>query len=215
MSFTLNQTAIILGLIILFIGITYYLLTIADRHSIILTIAGLKFFAIILIGFFIWVLNNFGVITPIGIISDVFSNIFLRILIFICFFGLGSLFLDIFPLKELVYFFVKRVNKKEVAIDIGIGQIIELKKSKAKLIYNINKAISVIQISASVFCFVLVSLFVFNIISIENITLGSTIISQVAAEYIFGASLVFISLCLLLGGLFSLYLNRETKTLGI
>jgi amino acid transporter len=215
MSFTLNQIAIILGLIILFIGITYYLLTIADRHSIILTIAGLKFFAVLLVGIFIWIINNFGTIIPIGVISDVFSNVLLRILIFLCIFGVGTLFLDIFPLKELVYFFVKRVNKKEVAIDIGIGQIIELKKGKAKLIYNINRIISVIQISASVFIFILVSLFAFDIISIDNITLGATVISQETSEYLFGASLVFIAFTLFLGGVFSLYLNRETKTLGI
>ncbi|MFX1436871.1 MAG: APC family permease, partial [Promethearchaeota archaeon] len=40
LSFVLNPNAILLGLIIMFIGITYYLLTIADRHSVILTLAG-------------------------------------------------------------------------------------------------------------------------------------------------------------------------------
>ncbi len=50
LAFVLNINAVFLGLIIFVVGVTYYLLTIADRHSIILTIAGLKFFAIILVG---------------------------------------------------------------------------------------------------------------------------------------------------------------------
>lgn len=215
-SFVLNPNAILLGLIILVIGITYYLLTIADRHSVILTLAGLKFFAVVLMGIFIWVLNNLSIISsPINGFSSIFSSTLLRILIFFCIFALGTIFFDIIPLKEVVYFFIKKVNKKEVAIDIGIGQIIELKKSKAKLIYNINIVISIIQIVSSLFIFILVSLFAINIISIDTIIFGATIITQIAAEYIFGAILVFLATTLLFGGIFSLFLNKENKTLGI
>jgi APA family basic amino acid/polyamine antiporter/amino acid efflux transporter len=216
LSFVLNPNAILLGLIILFIGITYYLLTLADRHSVILTLAGLKFFALILIGVFIWFLNNFGILSsPITGFPSTFSYLLLRILISLCVFAISTIFLDIFPLKELVYFFIRRINKKEVAIDIGIGQIIELKKSKAKLIYYINIIISIIQICSSVFIFILVSLFATNIISIDSITFGAIIISQETAEYLFNAILIFLSTTLLFGGLFSLYLNKETRTLGI
>jgi amino acid transporter len=216
LSFVLNPNAILVGLIILGIGVTYYLLTIADRHSIILTLAGLKFFAILFMGIFILVLNNFSVIiSPISGFPSIFSNILLRILIFICIFGFGTLFLDIVPLKELVYFFIKKVNKKEVAIDIGIGQIIELKKSKVKLIYNINIIIAIIQISSSIFIYLLVSLFALDIISISNITFGATIIPQVTAEYLFAAILIFLGITLSFGGIVTLYLNKETKTLGI
>ncbi len=208
-SFVLNPNAILLGLIILVIGITYYLLTIADRHSVILTLAGLKFFAVVLMGIFIWVLNN------LSSFSSIFSSTLIRILIFFCIFALGTIFFDIIPLKEVVYFFIKKVNKKEVAIDIGIGQIIELKKSKAKLIYNINIVINIIQIVSSSFIFILVSLFAINIISIDPFIFGGTIITQIAAEYIFGAILVFLATTLLFGGIFSLFLNKENKTLGI
>ncbi len=212
----LNINAVILGLIILFIGFTYYLLTIADRHSVILTLAGLKFFALILLGIFIWIINNFSIlISPIIGFPATFSLIFLRILIFFCIFALGTIFLDIMPLKELVYFFIRRVNKKEVAIDIGIGQIIEMKKSKAKLIYNINIIISIIQICSSIFIFILVSLFAIDLISIGSITFGSIVMPQETAEYIFNAILIFLGTTLLFGGLFSLYLNKETKTLGV
>jgi amino acid transporter len=216
LSFVLNPNAILMGLIILFIGITYYLLTLADRHSVILTLAGLKFFALILIGVFIWVLNNFGILSsPIGGFPSTFSYVILRILITLGVFAIVTIFLDIFPLKELVYFFIRRVNKKEVAIDIGIGQIIELKKSKAKLIYYINIIISIIQIFSSVFIFILVSLFASNLITIESITFGAIIMDQPTAEYIFNGILIFLGTTLLFGGLFSLYLNKETKTLGI
>ncbi|MFX1386161.1 MAG: APC family permease, partial [Promethearchaeota archaeon] len=160
LGFALNINAIILGLFILVIGITYYLLTIADRHSVVLTLAGLKFFALVLVGIFIWVINNFSImVSPITGFLSIFSFVLLRILIFICIFASATIFFDIIPLKELIFFFIKRVNKKEVAIDIGIGQIIELKRSKAKLLYYINIIISIIQIFSSIFIFILASLF--------------------------------------------------------
>ncbi|MFW9972831.1 MAG: APC family permease [Candidatus Odinarchaeota archaeon] len=212
----LNINAVILGLVILFIGITYYLIKIADRHSVILILAGLKCLALILLGIFIWILNNFSIlVSPINGFNSIFSLVLLRILIFFCFIAIGTIFFDVIPLKELVYFFIKRINKKEVAIDIGIGQIIELKKSKAKLIYNINIIISIIQISSSIFIYILVSLFAVDIISIDSINFGSIVVGQATAEYLFNAILIFLSTSLLFGGLYSLYLNKETKKLGI
>ncbi len=210
LSFVLNPNAILIGLVILCIGITYYLLTIADRHSIILTLAGLKFLGILFMGIFIWVLNNFSYGLP-----YVLSDIFLRVLIFICIFGIGTLILDIIPVKELVYFFIKKVNKKEVAIDIGVGQIIELKKSKVKLIYIFNIVIAIIQISSSIFIYFLISLFVLDVISITNITFGSTLISEETTEYLLIALLTFLGISLSFGGIFTLYINKETKSLGI
>ncbi|MFX1488958.1 MAG: APC family permease [Promethearchaeota archaeon] len=216
LAFVLNINAVILGIIIFVIGITYYLLTIADRHSVVLTLAGLKLFAIFLVGTTIWIINNLGVvISPIQGFSSVFSYILLRILIFICIFSICIIFLDIFPLKELVYLYIKRVNKKEVAIDVGVGRIIELKRPKAKLIYSINFIIGVVQIAFSLFIFILAFLFAFEGISIENITFGSSIIPEKTGEFLFIAFLVFFGTTLLFSGPLSLYLNRETKTLGI
>jgi APA family basic amino acid/polyamine antiporter/amino acid efflux transporter len=216
LAFALNINAILLGLIILGIGVTYYLLTIADRHSIIFTIAGMKFFAFILVGIFIWIINNLSIIvSPTPAFTTIFSLVLLRILIFICIFSIGTIFFDIFPLKEVVFFFIKRINKKEVAIDVGVGRIIELKKVKSKLIYYINLIIGLIQIAAALFIFSLVVLFVLDIVSIANITFGSTIIPQKTAEFLFNSILLFFGIILLFSGSFSLYLNRETKTLGI
>jgi APA family basic amino acid/polyamine antiporter/amino acid efflux transporter len=216
LSFALNPNAIFLGIIFFAIGITYYLLTIADRHSIVFTLAGLKSFSIILIGVFIWILNNFGIISsPILGLTNIFSFGLLRVLIFICIFTIGTVFLDIIPLRELVYFFIKRVSKKEVAIDIGVGRIIELKKSKLKLIYNINIIIGVIQIVSALFIFSLVSLITFDTISIESILLGSTDLPQKTGEFLFVTFLLFFGTILLFSGSMSLYLNRETKELGI
>ncbi|MFX1311255.1 MAG: APC family permease [Promethearchaeota archaeon] len=216
LAFVLNLNAVILGLIIFIIGITYYLLTIADRHSIALTLAGLKFFAIILVGIFLWVINNLSVLSsPIQGFPSIFSYILSRILIFICIFAIGSVFFDIIPLKELVYFFIKRVNKEEIAIDVGIGRIIELKKSKVNLIYYINLIIGVVQIFSSLFIFTLIAFFTMDILSIENISLGKTLVSQTTGEYLFISILVFFSITLLFSGSLCLYRNRETRTLGI
>ncbi len=210
-----NINAVFLGLIFLFIGVTYYLLTIADRHSITLTLAGLKFFAIILVGIFIWVINNLSIVSStIDGFTSIFSYVLLRILIFFCIFIIGTIFFDIVPLKEVVYFFIKRVNKAEVAIDIGIGQIIELKKSKAKLIYYINITIDIVQISCSIFIFILASLFAMDILSIDTITLGNTVVSQKTSEFLFLAILIFLGTILFFSGTLSLHRNRETGLLG-
>jgi len=212
----LDLNAIILGLIIFFIGITYYLLTIADRHSIVLTLAGLKFFVILILGVLIWIINNLSVLnSPINRFDVAFQYILMRILIFICVFTIVTMILDIFPLREIVYYFVRKINKKEVAIDIGIGQIIDLKKSKVKLIYSINLIIGIIQIISSIFVFTIASLFITDIISIDNVTIGSTPISQITAEYIFTSILVLFGIILLFSGPLWLYFNRELKTIGI
>lgn len=216
LAFVLNPNAVILGVVFFIIGITYYLLTIADRHSIVFTIAGLKLIAIILLGSFIWILNNLGTISsPIQGYTYVFSFVLLRVLIFICIFTIFTIFFDIMPLKELVYFFTKKMSKKEVAIDIGIGRIIELRKSKKKLIYNINIIIGFIQIVASFFIFSLITLIAYNFISIENIVFGGTNVPQKTGEFLFVTFLMFFGLMLLFSGSLSLYLDRETKKLGI
>ena len=216
LAFALNPNAILLGLFILVIGIAYYLLTIADRHSIVFTFAGIKFFALILVGIFIWIINNLGIlISPTQGFTTIFSSVLIRALIFVCIFSIGTIFFDIFPLKELVYFFIKRINKKEVAIDVGVGRIIELKKTKSEFIYYINLLISLIQIASALFIFSLISLFILNIISIDSISLGSPPIPQKTAEFLFNSVLLFLGTILLFSGVFSLYLNRETKSLGI
>ncbi len=198
------------------IGIGYYLFMVADRHSIILTLAGLKFFAILLVGIFIWIINNVSFLSsPFQGFITIFKDVLLRILIFICIFSLGTVFLDVFPLKELVYFFVKKINKGEVAIDIGIGQIIELKKSKTKIIYYTNISIGIIQIFSSIFIFILIYLFAFEVISINEIIFGNTVVPHKTSEFIFFTILIFTGTVLLVSGPFKLYLSRETKTLGI
>ena len=209
----LEPRAIFLGGIIFIIGITYYLITIADRHSIFLTMAGLKVIGITVIGILIWVLKNHSILhSPLSGFVLIFNDILLRILIFICIFTIGTVFLDLIPLKELVYFFIRKINKKEVAIDIGIGQIIELKKGKAKLIYFVNIIISVIQMGSSVFIFILISLFASDTINIDSFFTG---VGEKTGEYIFNAMLIFFGSILLFSGSLSLYMNRETKSLGI
>ena len=54
-----------------------------------------------------------------------------------------------------------------------------------------------------------------DLISIDNITFGSTIIPPKTAEFLFISFLLFFGTTLLFGGTMSLYLNRETKSLGI
>ncbi len=210
LAFTLEPYAFILGSIIFVIAITYYILTIADRYSIVITMAGIKFFAILIVGTFIWILNNLSIISsPNPGFEITFTKVLLRILIVICIFAICTVVLDVFPLKEFVYFFIKRIDKERVAIDIGIGQIIQLDNKRIKAIYGTNLVIAFIQIISAGFIFYLVYLFGMKLIIIEKITFGSIVISQTHSNYFFMASLLSLGFCIFISGILLLYLNQE------
>ncbi|MHA1257904.1 MAG: hypothetical protein ACTSPS_20165, partial [Promethearchaeota archaeon] len=215
LAFILEPTAIILGIIFFAIAMSYYLLTIADRYSIVITLAGIKLLAIVLIGTFIWVINNMSTLkTPIQGFDIFFTAVLLRVLIIICIFTLGTVFLDIIPLREVVYFYVKRIDKEKVAINVGVinvgvGQIIELNESRTKMIHSANFVIAVFQLVSSGFMFYLIYLFGLNIISIEQITIGNIIIGNNMADYFFNVCLFFLAVCLLISGMLLIYLNQK------
>lgn len=210
LAFILEPIAIILGIVFFAIAVSYYLLTIADRYSIVITLAGIKFLAIIFIGIFIWVINNMSTLkTPIHGFDIFFTTVLLRILIIICIFTLGTVFLDIIPLREVVYFFIKRVDKEKVAINVGVGQIIELDERRSKMIHSTNFIIAFFQLVSSGFLFYLIYLFGLNIISIEQITIGNIIIMNNVADYFFNVCLFFLAVCLLISGMLSIYLNQK------
>ena len=216
LAFVLGLGAIILGLIILAIAVIFYLLTVADRYSLVITLAGVKFICIIFVGLFIWAINNISVISVrISGFNIVFTKVLLRILIIICIFTIGTIVLDIVPLREFVYFFTKKLDKQRVAIDLGFGLIIELDKTRLTILHRVNLAIAIGQIISSLFVFYLIYLFGIQIVSIEKITVGKIIISQIMAEYFFMSSLVLFGCCLLVSGSLMIYMNREVLTLGV
>ena len=216
LAFVLEPAAIILGLIIFAIAVIYYLLTVADRYSLVITLAGIKFICIIIVGLFIWVINNLSIISvSISGFNLFFHYVILRILIFICIFTIGTVILDIIPLREFVYFFTKKLDKQRVAIDLGFGQIIELDKTRLKILHRVNLAIGGAQIISSLFLFFIIYLFGIGIVSIEKITLGTIIITQVMAEYFFISGLILLGCSLLVSGGLMIYLNREVLSLGV
>ncbi|MFX1394808.1 MAG: APC family permease [Promethearchaeota archaeon] len=216
LAFVLEPAAIILGLIIFAIAVIYYLLTVADRYSLVITLAGIKFICIIIVGLFIWIINNLSIISvTISGFNIFFHDVLLRILIFICIFTIGTVILDIIPLREFAYFFTKKLDKQRVAIDLGFGQIIELDKTRLKILHRVNLAIAVAQIISSLFIFFIIYLFGIGIVSIEKITLGTIVINQLMAEYFFISGLILLGCSLLVSGGLMIYLNREVLTLGV
>ncbi|MHA1725147.1 MAG: APC family permease [Promethearchaeota archaeon] len=216
LAFFLSFAAIIFGMLIFTIGMSYYLITIADRASITLTLAGIKLFLTILVGSFIWILNNLSVLySPIQGFEREFSTIFLRLIIFVCIFSFITIFFTVIPLTQIVYFFVKKINKKKVAITLGDAQIIELTKTEKKIIYNVNLFLGIVELFCPVLIIIVLSLFGTNIISIQQITLGSTFLSEPSSEYLFTSSLIFFAFFLVANGIVSLFLNKEIKTIGI
>lgn len=216
LAFYLSITAIIIGLLILIVGVSYYLLKIADRHSISITLAGIKFFGVIIIGFLVWVLKNMSIVSsPISGGSFVFNDIFIRIMIFICLFTIGTIVLDVFPLREIVYYFVKKIDKERIAINIGVGQIIELEKSKIKAIYLINLIIGLIELVSSIFVISLGFIIGTNIFNIEQMQIGSIIIQQQGSEYLILGSFLVFGMSLFFSSIVLIYYNQELKKLGI
>jgi len=212
LAFILEVAAIIMGVIIFTIALVYYLVTIAERHSIIITLAGIKFLSIIIMGVMIWLAANFSLInSTVPGLSDIFNPWLLRILIGACVFGLGTVFIDIIPTREIFYFFIKKIDKSKVAM----GGIIAMEKKDAKRIFFINLAIGIVQLVFSTFIFILIVLFGTRIIVIEQISLSTLLLPHEAANYFFMACLVLLGICMSLSALISLYLNRELRDIGI
>ena len=217
LAFILSPIAVVLGIIVGLVCLSYYLLIFADRPSITLTLAGIKFLAIIGLGILIWIVNNLGVVSSIipGM-SDVFTYVLMRILIFFGVFAIGTVVLDIIPLREFVYFFTKKIDKDSVAINLGSATIINLDEKKIKYIHYINIIIGIIQLLASFFIFFVMAIIIgFNTVSIEQITIGSLIVSQVVSEYVFFSFLLLFGISLFFSGRVYLYRNRETRALGL
>ncbi|TFG21840.1 MAG: amino acid permease [Promethearchaeota archaeon] len=214
--FVLEPAAIFLGLIIFAIAILYYLLTIVDRYSLVMTLAGIKILCVIIVGFSIWIINNVTIISvTISGLDTLFSRFLLRILIIICIISIGTIVLDIIPLREFVFFFTRKLDKKKVAIDLGFGQIIELDKTKVKIIYRINFIIAVIQMLSAIYIFFLVYLFGMGYISLEKIVISGIIIRQTMAEYLIISNLILFGFTLLVSGGLMIYISREVLALGM
>ncbi|MFX1269721.1 MAG: APC family permease, partial [Promethearchaeota archaeon] len=143
--------ALFLAIIISIIGVAYYLLTIADKPSISLTLAGIKFFVVIVIGFVIWIINNFSSASSNAISMN-------RILIIIGVFTIGTIIFDLFPLRQVIYYFIRKVDKAKVAIRFGNAQIIELGKKRSKIIHVVNIIITLLQFLSVIFIFSIVYL---------------------------------------------------------
>lgn len=211
LAFVLSLEAIILGIIIGILGILTYLLLIADRYSKIITLSGIKFLSIFIIGFFIWLIKNYASIISIFPGGDVlFLDILLRILIFFCVFALVSLFFDLFTVREVVNFFTKRFRKENIAITIGGGKIVEMNKRSKGFTYLIKYFLGLVEIVAALFIYILIFLLFLDIISIEYIDFGVMFLDSIAAKYLFISFLFIFSTTFLLRGLSRVYYNWET-----
>ncbi|TFG18202.1 MAG: amino acid permease [Promethearchaeota archaeon] len=204
-SLFLSFTAILLGFLISIIGVAYYLITIADRHSIRLTLAGIKFLLIIILGVFIWFVNNFSATNP----SIILIN---RVLIIICIFNIGLLFFDIISLREIVYYFVKKIDKQVVAIHLGKAQIIELGKKKSRILIFVNFILLSIELISIIVTFFILFLVLNGIVGLQEISFGSTVIIEEAALFIFISLLTFLELTLVFSSILMWLNYNESKS---
>ncbi len=216
LAFTLNFTAVLFGMLVFTIGMTYYLITIADRSSIVLTLAGIKFFFALAVGIFILILNNLSVLsTPVLGFNVYFSSFLLRLVIFIVIFTFITILFDIVPLNQIIFFFIKKMQKDKVAMSLGNAQIIELNKTERKIIYYIDLLLGIIELACPVILVIIILTFSFGVISIEQIQFGSILLLEGTSEYLFLLILGIYALFLTLSGLVSLYINREIKKIGV
>jgi hypothetical protein len=170
----------------------------------------MKVFFTIAIGVLIWLVKNFGVIGAFDSnFVPLFDKILLNILVVVCIISLGTVIFDIIPLREWVYYFIRKRDKKNVAIMVGGGQIIELDQKKLRIIHIINDIQALLQIISFVFVGILASLIAFKIFYIQ------IIISEMASEFIFTIILIIFCLTLLASGAFSIYVNHESKQIGM
>jgi amino acid transporter len=215
-SFVLSFLAIIIGLMIFFIGLTYYLITLADRHSILITIAGIKFFSLIFLTISILALNNYAILDSSVSWGVSFFQLFLvRVLIFFGVFAISTLIFDIIPLREFIYYFVKKIDKEKVAITIGGGQIIELERKRIKIIYYFNLFVSLVQLIGAFFSIFLAFLVYTDFANIESLIFFDTFINKSGSEFIFITIFLVFGFSMLFSSIAQIYYNKELKTLGV
>ncbi len=204
--------ALVLGLIILVIGFTYQLLVMTDIPSKNLTLTGIKFFFTVILGIFIWMINNFSIVNTELVIIN-------RILIVLCVITVITVILDLLPLRELAYYMVKFIDKERVAINIGNAQIIDLGKKRSKVIHILNLIITVLQLISGVIIFGIVFMFVNGTVSIQDINISSGMsnikILSSAGTALFTSILFILGVILFIFGILSWYRNKEIKSLGI
>lgn len=211
-AFFFALSNLIVGLIILAIGFIYYLITISDRPSIQLTITGLKFFFILFTGFLILIINSGGQLES---INPLFITLFKYIISFTCIFSLIIVFFDIVPIKEILYYILKKEGKEEIAIVIKRGQIIELNKGERQFIFLFNEIIAIIQLVFFTLIMLFVIFFLTDFISIEKLIIGNFILSEKSSQFLSILTLVIFGSILGTSGAVSLYINHESKQIGI
>ena len=208
--------SVFLGILIVIIGIIFYLFQIADRHSVILTLAGVKFFCVLLVAFFIWAIITSSIITiAISEFKIIFQNLVLIVLIFICIFAIGTIILDIIPIREFIYFFIKKAHKEKVVINLGFGKIIDFDKKHLKTLQKVNFYISSLQIGASIFIFFIIFLLGIGFVSILRITFGTVIFTREVAEFLVLSSFIMFACALLISGILMMYINKGIVYLGV
>ena len=206
--FFFSPQAVLLGLIILSIGVGYFLITISDRASKSLTLAGIKTFLTLIVGFFIWLINNLTDVNIELVIID-------RILTIIIVVTLATAIFDIIPLREFVYFFVKKIDKEKVVISIGTGQIIELGKKRAKFIHYMNYFLSLIQIISALIFIWIGFLIINDELNIGEVIINSTVILPNTINYLLSSIMIILGIVLILSGSLLWITNRELKSIGI
>jgi hypothetical protein len=193
------------------VGILIYLLIIADRHSKIITLTGIKFVNLIVIIISILAIKNFGTMNSTIPLADIiFTDILLRILIFFCIFAIISIFFDIFTVREVVNFFTNRIKKDTVAIKIGDGRIVEMNRKGRFATYTVKYLLGLFEILGAFFIFGLVYILIMDLIVIEQIDFGWLILDAIAVKYLVNSFLIIFGTTFLLRGISRIYYNWET-----
>lgn len=216
LAFVLSLEAIIIGVMIGVIGVLIYLLIIADRHSKIITLTGIKFVNLIVIAISILAIKNFGILSSSIPLADmIFADIFLRILIFFCIFSIISIFFDIFTVREVINFFTNRIKKDTVAIKIGDGRIVEMNRKGRFATYIVKYLLGLFEILGAFFIYGLVYILIMDIIIIEQIDFGWLILDAIAVKYLLNSFLIIFGTTFLLRGISRIYYNWETILMNI
>jgi hypothetical protein len=187
----------------------FYLLSIIDRHSVIITLAGIKFFTVVILGFLVYIIANFALISSniLGF-NLYFREVLLRILILILSITLITIVLEIISPREMINFFVKKIKKEKIIIKIGKGEIIHLSENQMKFIRIVNKFFGIIQITFATFSIVIALLIIADIISIVQTTIGSIILSEAGIEFIFVSILTLFGIILVFSSIGYIFIEK-------
>nr|MDO8117150.1 APC family permease [Candidatus Sigynarchaeota archaeon] len=190
MTFFVLITYLIAGIIIMILGILYYLFNIAENHSRNLIVVGLTTAATIFLAIQSGILLDFGSIQAVVPDNSMYIPLVHTLLILMVVLSITGVFFSIFSPHYLLLKFKMKIASKEIPVYVNREIINKIGLKNTRIIFLASMMISIVQIATSGLLMILALLFTCDIFMIAEIRVGTFIIIREIITFFTLVSLV-------------------------